>query len=590
MNVLSKMGLKLFGKWLKKRRHAALQRTLMRARIPTPVSEYVAMAWAVFIVAGVAGAVMGFLLGYLLGVSGISLVLLMVFLAAILGLGTYEVITVYPSMRAGRLKEKIDIMMPEVATYLYAMTSGGVGLSDSFKSLSALEAEYGEAAKECGMVVREVEYFGHDIPTALTNVAQASPSDKFRDFLSSLLTVVQTGGNFPNYFADKSKQYRTESAQEQRRTLETLGILAESYVIALGLGPMLIIILLMTLGTMGMFYGSILYTVVYVLIPMGSIGFLVLLGSFIKERADKKVKTTLEKVPSRRQAKRKKKFGTTLKNFKTLMYAEPIYTVAISIPVAIVFLVVTLFLVGISEGPVVGAIVIVLLPIILVYEMQARRTKEIERWMPDFLRGLSSAIRSGLPLSRAIFALSTTRLGALTPYLKKMQATLHWGGTSEDALEKFVESTGSTSVSRVVTLMKGSTIAGGKTDVVLDIASEDILAAQTQERERGGAMASYKLIVYITFATFVFTAFSLSSFMFSLSPGAAAGVAGSAPMLSSGMNPSHAKQIFFHAILIQSLCSGLIAGKMSGGSVLAGLKHSLIMLVTGYLIFTLFIL
>ncbi len=589
MNIFSKVGLKLFGKWLKKRRYVAHRRTLTRARIPTPVLEYVAMTWAVFIVAGAVGAVMGFLLGYLLGVSGISLVLLMVFLTAILGLGTYEVLMVYPSMRAGGLREKIDLMMPEVASYLYAMTSGGVGLRESFKSLSELGDEYGEAAKECGMVVREVEYFGRDIPTALANAAEASPSDKFRDFLSSLLTVVQTGGNIPNYFADKSKQYRTEFAQQQKTTLESLGILAESYVIALGLGPLLILLILMTLGTMGMFYGPAIYIVTYVVIPMGSIGFLVVLGSFIKGRG-KRVKVIPEGAPSRRRAKRKQTFGVMLRNLKTLMSAEPVYTMMVSIPVAMVFLMLTFLLVGISEGVVIFAIAIVLLPLILVYETQTRRTREVERWMPDFLRGLSSAIRSGLPLSRAISTLSTTRLGALTPYLKKMQATLHWGGTSEDALTRFAESTRSVSVSRVVTLMKGSTIAGGKSDVVLDIASEDFLAAQTLERERSGAMASYMLIVYVTFATFVFTAFALCSFMFTLSPQTPTGVAGGIPLLSGGMNPALVKQIFFHAVLIQGFCSGLIAGKMSGGNVLAGLKHSLIMLVAGYVIFILFIL
>lgn len=588
MNIFSKLGLKLFGKFLKKRRDATLQRTLTRARIPTPVLEYMAMAWAILVVAAVLGTVMGFLFGYLLGVSVISLVVLMIFLAAILGLGAYEVLMVYPSIVVGGLKEKIDLIMPEVSSYLYAMTSGGVGLRESFKSLSELEEEYGEAAKECGMVVREVEYFGHDIPTALANAAQASPSEKFRDFLSALLTVVQTGGSIPNYFADKSKQYRIEFAQQQRSTLETLGILAESYVIALGLGPMLVLILLMTLGTMGMFYGPVVYIVTYVVIPMGSIGFLVGLGSFIKERG-KRVKAVLEKVPSRGRKKRKHPLGVTLRNFRALMFAEPVYTMMVSIPAAIVFVIIATLLVGISEGVMVGAIAIVLIPIIWIYETQARRAKEVERWMPDFLRGLSSAIRSGLPLSRAITTLSTARLGALTPYLKKMQATLHWGGTSEDSLARFAESTRSTSVSRVVTLMKGATVAGGKTDVVIDIASDDILAAQTQERERSGVMASYVLIVYVTFATFVFTAYSLSSFMFTLSPQAPTGITAGIPMLSSGINPALAKQIFFHAILIQGLCSGLIAGKMGGGNVLAGLKHSLIMLMAGYLIFVLLI-
>ncbi|MDY6959490.1 MAG: type II secretion system F family protein, partial [Halobacteriota archaeon] len=48
-------------------------------------------------------------------------------------------------------------------------------------------------------------------------------------------------------------------------------------------------------------------------------------------------------------------------------------------------------------------------------------------------------------------------------------------------------------------------------------------------------------------------------------------------------------RIFFHAALIQGLCSGFVAGQMGEGKVLAGLKHSLIMLTIAYVIFTFFI-
>jgi flagellar protein FlaJ len=49
-------------------------------------------------------------------------------------------------------------------------------------------------------------------------------------------------------------------------------------------------------------------------------------------------------------------------------------------------------------------------------------------------------------------------------------------------------------------------------------------------------------------------------------------------------------RIFFHAAVIQGFCSGLIAGVMGEGSVLSGLKHSLIMITIGYLLFILFVL
>lgn len=44
-----------------------------------------------------------------------------------------------------------------------------------------------------------------------------------------------------------------------------------------------------------------------------------------------------------------------------------------------------------------------------------------------------------------------------------------------------------------------------------------------------------------------------------------------------------------HASLIQGLSSGLMAGTMGEGSVMSGLKHSIIMMGIGYLIFTVFV-
>ena len=43
--------------------------------------------------------------------------------------------------------------------------------------------------------------------------------------------------------------------------------------------------------------------------------------------------------------------------------------------------------------------------------------------------------------------------------------------------------------------------------------------------------------------------------------------------------------IFTALIVIQGLFSGLVVGKFSEGSLLPGLKHSLIMVLVGYLIF-----
>jgi flagellar protein FlaJ len=55
------------------------------------------------------------------------------------------------------------------------------------------------------------------------------------------------------------------------------------------------------------------------------------------------------------------------------------------------------------------------------------------------------------------------------------------------------------------------------------------------------------------------------------------------PLLSTPtMSPAEMKRIFFHLSLIQGLFGGLVAGKMGEGSMSAGLKHSLVMMLLSF--------
>jgi flagellar protein FlaJ len=56
------------------------------------------------------------------------------------------------------------------------------------------------------------------------------------------------------------------------------------------------------------------------------------------------------------------------------------------------------------------------------------------------------------------------------------------------------------------------------------------------------------------------------------------------PSLNTAMLSSEeARKLFFHMSIIQALFSGLVAGKMGEGTISAGLKHSVVMLIAGYI-------
>ncbi|MHC1567075.1 MAG: type II secretion system F family protein [Candidatus Syntropharchaeia archaeon] len=98
---------------------------------------------------------------------------------------------------------KIDRTLPHAVVYMYALSKGGMNLLEIIKSLANNENVYGESAREIGYVMRDVEHFGFDMVTPLKNVAENTPSEKFRDSIEGLISVINTGVHFQNFYLSR---------------------------------------------------------------------------------------------------------------------------------------------------------------------------------------------------------------------------------------------------------------------------------------------------------------------------------------------------------------------------------------------------
>jgi flagellar protein FlaJ len=59
-------------------------------------------------------------------------------------------------------------------------------------------------------------------------------------------------------------------------------------------------------------------------------------------------------------------------------------------------------------------------------------------------------------------------------------------------------------------------------------------------------------------------------------------------LVTPTLAPADLQRTFFHMTIVQGFFGGLVAGKMGEGSISAGLKHSLIMMILGYVALKLF--
>ncbi|MFU8767718.1 MAG: type II secretion system F family protein, partial [Candidatus Methanoperedens sp.] len=277
----------------RKQQYRSLRMALKQARIPISYEMYLSNALFYSGVIGIIGGIFGAILAYIvvsivglperltnltfspeyawiLQFRDISITLfIIIFLTILFGGGVYLLYIIYPAFMAGERKGSIDKNLPYVVTFMYALSRGGMNIIEILRSLSRSEDSYGEVAKEVDVILRDMDYFGNDLRTSLHNICETTPSSNFRDLMYNLLTVIDSGGDVSTYFRDKSEQYLTKAKIEQKGFLETLGLIAESYVTAFVAGPLFIIILGVMMSVMGSGTDTMIYAIIYGMIPIG---------------------------------------------------------------------------------------------------------------------------------------------------------------------------------------------------------------------------------------------------------------------------------------------------------------------------------
>jgi len=222
------------------------------------------------------------------------------------------------------------------------------------------------------------------------------------------------------------------------------------------------------------------------------------------------------------------------------------------------------------------AIVIAVFPAAVLDYVDYRWRRSIDQHLPDLFRTIVQSERTGMTLPLAVEEASKRRYGPLTNELKRMVAHMSWGDSFEKALQSFGERVSTSLTRRSIPLVIEASRSGGQIEKVFEPLGKFVQSTLTAEKERQTQTRPYVAIVYVAFFVFLFTVIMLfKTFFVQMAE---------LPMLQAALlSPEQARTLFFHMSVIQALFSGLVAGKMGEGTMSAGLKHSVVLLVAGYL-------
>lgn len=214
---------------------------------------------------------------FLLPLAGVyltgMLAMFFLFIPVLVGVLIYVISLLFPRSKAKSRGKKIDANLAYALNFISAMSSAGVTPTEIFRSLSKQET-YGEVQEEAAWIYRDVAVIGLDIITAIRNNIQRTPSKKFKEFLQGLVVTVTSGGSLKSYFMNKTEQYLWENRQAQKQLIESLGIMAESYVTTAVAGILLLLIVIPLMMIIGGDWNSMfLYIMIFMIVPLIHGGF-----------------------------------------------------------------------------------------------------------------------------------------------------------------------------------------------------------------------------------------------------------------------------------------------------------------------------
>jgi len=224
------------------------------------------------------------------------------------------------------------------------------------------------------------------------------------------------------------------------------------------------------------------------------------------------------------------------------------------------------------------AIIISIIPGVFLIYREHRKIRELERMFPYFITDLTEVVRAGMPLTQGIKYLTKNDYGELSKHIKKISAKIDLGVPLSRALMSFGEESKSKMIKRAVATIIKVDEYGGKLVEVLTNVVESIRVIDKLKRERELLIYGSITQCYVIFLIFLGIMVAMYKFLF--------------PMLSAGVGSAESligvqySVLFTHLALIQALFSGLVIGKMTEGSLIAGIKHCIVLGIVSYLVAT----
>jgi flagellar protein FlaJ len=229
--------------------------------------------------------------------------------------------------------------------------------------------------------------------------------------------------------------------------------------------------------------------------------------------------------------------------------------------------------------------------------IESAREKSLDSMFLEFARDLVEGVKSGTPISKSIINVRGKNYGSLTVHVEKLANQISIGIPVKDALDTFGRDVNSEVINRAISLIREAERSGGRIEVILESVSFSMAQIEKLKKERKAAIYGITvqgyIIVFIFIIIMLIMEFKIIPMISNLSldtssPGYSSSAIDTIGQgsLDARLSPENFAKPFLFLLLFQGFFAGLVIGKISEGTLKAGLKHSFVLVSLSWLIST----
>ncbi len=218
---------------------------------------------------------------------------------------------------------------------------------------------------------------------------------------------------------------------------------------------------------------------------------------------------------------------------------------------------------------------------------ETRISNEKEEMFLEFSRNLVESVKTGTPISKSIINIKNKSYGALSEHVEKLANQISLGIPLNFALKVFAKDVNNKTISRSLTLIGQAERAGGDIGEILESVTGAVRMSDKLKKERKAAISTLSVQGYIIFFVFVIIILVMQFQILPMISGIAdVGTIGIGGITTGGggTDQEELSFSFLYLLLVQGFFSGLTIGKLTEGSVKAGIKHSFALMLMSFLV------